>query len=59
MTTRRALHAVLFLLSLCFGAGATFAQSAAPLNFSAMAQLGGQSEAQRVTLSADPSAPIL
>ena len=48
MTTRRVLHAVLFLLSLCFDAGAMFTQSATPLNFSAMSQLDGQSEAQRV-----------
>ena len=56
MTTHRALHAVLFLFSLCFGAGAARAQSAAPLIFSVTAQFDGQSETQRVTLPADPSA---
>ncbi|MGM3276056.1 hypothetical protein [Ralstonia sp. 24A2] len=55
MTTRRALHAVLLLLSLRFGAGAVFAQSAVPLIFSVTAQLEGRSETQRLTLPADLS----
>ncbi len=54
MTIHHALRAV--LLGWSVAAASAWAQQATPLVFNVTAQLGGQSETQRLTLSTEPSA---
>jgi hypothetical protein len=53
MTIRQALHTL--LLGCCFIAGTSWGQGTAPVVLGVTAQLDGQSETKRVTLSADTS----